>query len=91
MWGALSDERTVQSFTIAAGSCQRSHSGVRFPWDWRSFVLFQIETSLFVTSFDSQGYGGGIRPRLRTGYITLLLVSRYIASGRTTAQKTSVA
>jgi hypothetical protein len=24
--------------------------------------------SLFVASYDSQGYGGGIRPRLRKGY-----------------------
>jgi hypothetical protein len=29
MWGALSDERTGMSFTIAAGPRQRSHSGVR--------------------------------------------------------------
>jgi hypothetical protein len=36
MWGALSDERTSLSFTIAAGSRQRSHSRVRVPWDWRS-------------------------------------------------------
>jgi hypothetical protein len=30
MWGALSDDKTGVSFTIAAGSCQRSHSRVRF-------------------------------------------------------------
>jgi hypothetical protein len=28
----------------------------------------RFETSLFVASYDSQGYGGGIRPRLHTGY-----------------------
>jgi hypothetical protein len=33
MWGALSGERTGLSFTIAAGSSQRSHSRVRVPWD----------------------------------------------------------
>jgi hypothetical protein len=33
MWGALYDERTGLSFTIAAGSSQRSHSRVRVPWD----------------------------------------------------------
>jgi hypothetical protein len=33
VWGALSDERTGVSFTIAAGSRQRSHSRVRVPWD----------------------------------------------------------
>jgi hypothetical protein len=27
----------------------------------------RFETSLFVASYDSQGYGGGIRPRLHTG------------------------
>jgi hypothetical protein len=33
MWGALSDERTGLSFTIAAGSRQRSHFRVLGPWD----------------------------------------------------------
>jgi hypothetical protein len=27
----------------------------------------RFETCLFVASYDSQGYGGGIRPRLHTG------------------------
>jgi hypothetical protein len=44
-WGALSDERMGQSFTIAAGPCQRSHSPVRVPWNF--FVLaVVIETCL---------------------------------------------
>jgi hypothetical protein len=33
MWGALSDDRTGLSFTIAAGPRQRSHSRARIPWD----------------------------------------------------------
>jgi hypothetical protein len=33
MWGVLSDERAVLSFTAAAGPRQRSHSRVRVPWD----------------------------------------------------------
>jgi hypothetical protein len=37
MWGALSDERTGLSFTIAAGPRQRSHSRVRVPWDSRPY------------------------------------------------------
>jgi hypothetical protein len=37
MWGALSDERTGISFTIAAGPRQRSHSRVRVPWDSQSY------------------------------------------------------
>jgi hypothetical protein len=48
--------------------------------------------SLFVISYDSQDYGGGIRPRLNTGFSQLselpLLSSHYIDSSRTTAQKT---
>jgi hypothetical protein len=32
MWGALSDDRTDLSFTIAAGPRQRSHCRVRVPW-----------------------------------------------------------
>jgi hypothetical protein len=31
------------------------------------FYCLRFETSLFVASYDSQGYGGGIRPRLHTG------------------------
>jgi hypothetical protein len=32
------------------------------------FYCFRFETSLFVASYDTQGHGGGIRPRLHTGY-----------------------
>jgi hypothetical protein len=53
MWGALSDERTGISFTVAAGA--------------NIFYCLRFETSLFVASYDSQGYGGSIRPRLHTG------------------------
>jgi hypothetical protein len=31
------------------------------------FYCLRFETSLFVASYDSQDYGGGIRPRLNTG------------------------
>jgi hypothetical protein len=37
MWGAFSDERTGQSFTIPAAPRQHSHSRVRFPWDSRPY------------------------------------------------------
>jgi hypothetical protein len=33
MWGALSDERTGLSFTIADGFRQNTHSRVLVPWD----------------------------------------------------------
>jgi hypothetical protein len=36
------------------------------------FYCLRLETSLFVTSYYSQGYGGGIRPRLHTGALTEL-------------------
>jgi hypothetical protein len=33
------------------------------------FYCLTFETSLFVASYDSQGHGGGIRPRLHTGEV----------------------
>jgi hypothetical protein len=36
------------------------------------FYCLTFETSLSVASYDSQGYGGGIWPRLHTGYRTPL-------------------
>jgi hypothetical protein len=40
MWGALSDQRTGLSFTVAAGPRQRSHSRVRVAWDsWPYFTV----------------------------------------------------
>jgi hypothetical protein len=35
------------------------------------FYCPTFETSLFVASYDSQGHGGGIRPRLHTGVLSL--------------------
>jgi hypothetical protein len=61
MWGALSDERTGLSFTITPGPRQRSDFGLV-----TVFYSLRFETSLFVASYDSQGYGGGIRPRVHT-------------------------
>jgi hypothetical protein len=34
------------------------------------FYCLRFETFLFVTSWDSQGHGGGIRPRLHTGLLS---------------------
>jgi hypothetical protein len=39
------------------------------------FYCLRFETSLFVASYDSQGHGGGIRPRLHTGMLFLDLRS----------------
>jgi hypothetical protein len=37
------------------------------------FYCLSFETSLFVSSYDSQGHGRGIRPRLHTGLLLLLV------------------
>jgi hypothetical protein len=34
-------------------------------------LLSQIRDFLFVASYDSRGYGGGIRPRLHTGTVSI--------------------
>jgi hypothetical protein len=41
------------------------------------FYCLRFETSLFVASYDSQGHGGGIRPRLHTGWIELPQLSSF--------------
>jgi hypothetical protein len=51
------------------------------------FYGHRFETSLFVASYDSQGYSGGIRPRLHMGDTQPAKIPRYTASGRT-QQKT---
>jgi hypothetical protein len=42
IWGALSDERTGLSFTIAAGPRQHNYSRARVPWDSQPNLLSQI-------------------------------------------------
>jgi hypothetical protein len=51
------------------------------------FYCLRIETSLFSASYDSQGHGGGIRPRLHTGFC-VWLQALVIFSRARTAQKT---
>jgi hypothetical protein len=46
MWGALSDERTGLSFTIATGPRQRRYSRVRVPWVLRKILSSQIRDFL---------------------------------------------
>jgi hypothetical protein len=67
MWIALPDNRTGLSFTIAAGPRRVSHSRVRVP---SIFYCLRFDTSLYIASYDSQGYGGDIRFRLHTGFPT---------------------
>jgi hypothetical protein len=61
---------TGLSFTIAPGPRQHSHFRVRVPCDsWPYFTVSDSRLSLSVPSYDSQDYGGGIRPRLHTGLL----------------------
>jgi hypothetical protein len=39
------------------------------------FYCLRFETSLFFASYDLQGYGGGIRPRLHSGLLTYVYLS----------------
>jgi hypothetical protein len=45
-------------------------------------LLSQIETSRCVASYDSLGYGGGIRPRLHTGRLGFKLKSYITTDGQ---------
>jgi hypothetical protein len=74
----------VLSFVYAAGPRQRSLSRIRVPWMSRPYFTLSFETSLFVASYDSQGHGGGIRPRLHTQTI---LTASYIGLAWTIHRK----
>jgi hypothetical protein len=74
-WDALSDERTVLSFTISAGPRQSSDLRVRVPCD--HILLSHIWDFLFVASYDSQGYGGGIPPRLHTEFLSRTAITNW--------------
>jgi hypothetical protein len=72
--GAPSDERTGPSFVYAVGPRQVAFLGSESVGLATIFYCFRFDTSLFVASYDSQGYGGGIQPRLYTGIIVLIKV-----------------
>jgi hypothetical protein len=47
------------------------------------FYCLRFETSLFVASYDSQGHGEGIRPRLHTGmslYVSEISLRQFFAN-----------
>jgi hypothetical protein len=81
MWGALSDERT-DGFVIY--NCCWSSPAVILRSESRGtrdhILLSEIRDFLFIASYDSLGYGGGIRPGLHAGSISCSL---FITSGRT--------
>jgi hypothetical protein len=54
------------------------------------FYSLRFETFLFIASYDSQGHGGGIRPRLHTDVETPLVSFCYIASGWAHREHSSV-
>jgi hypothetical protein len=68
LYNILSDGRTGLWFTIAAGSRLEGQAPVfTSPRNRVARLYPQALGSLFVASYDSQGYGGGIRPRHHTG------------------------
>jgi hypothetical protein len=71
MWSVLSDERTGLSYNCCLPSQAQSFSGLSPVGLATIFYCLRFETSLFVASYDSQGYGGGIRLRLHTGGLLL--------------------
>jgi hypothetical protein len=67
-WSALSDEWAGLSFKNCCWPLPaQSFSGPSPVGLATIFYSLRLETSLFVASYDSQGYGGGIRPRIHTG------------------------
>jgi hypothetical protein len=55
------------------------------------FYYLRFETSLFVASYDSQGHGWGIRPRLHTGYgVTVKSKSKSHCDWRSVSQSVSL-
>jgi hypothetical protein len=93
--------KTVAGLLILGCSLWRKDGSVVYDFCWPSpaqsisgprplgvatiFYCLRFETFLFVTSYNSRGYGGGILPRLHTGFSRLFLAvsSSYITSGRT--------
>jgi hypothetical protein len=76
MWGALSDKRTGSVvYNCCWPSSAQSFSGSSPLGLGTIFYCLRFETSVFVASYDSQGSGGGIRPRLHTGKTASLSLS----------------
>jgi hypothetical protein len=76
MWGVLFDVRRVCRLQLLLVLASAVILGSESRGTRDHILLSQIWTSLFVTSYDSQGYGGGIRPRLHTGMWSSSLLSR---------------
>jgi hypothetical protein len=85
IWGgSLWQEDGSVVYNFCCGSPTQSFSGPSPLALVTMFHCLRSKTSLFVASYDSQGYGGGIRPRLDTGRLSLMLrpmVSRPVCHG----------
>jgi hypothetical protein len=68
--GAPSLTRGRMSFVYAAGPCQRSLS-------WVHILLSQIWDFPFRRLLRLEGHGGGIRPRLHTGFLFFSILWKY--------------
>jgi hypothetical protein len=68
-WGALSDEGSSLWFTVFGEPRQRSYFWFHIPQ-----LYSQSMGSIFVTSYDSQDYGGDILTRLNTGWPSIVEV-----------------
>jgi hypothetical protein len=66
IWDAHSDKKTGLSFTITVGPRQHSHSTSKSQGTRDHIYCLRFETSVFITSYNSQSYCGGIQPRLHT-------------------------
>jgi hypothetical protein len=75
MWGALSDERTGLCLQLLLGLASAVILGSESRGTRDHILLTQIRNFPFVASYDSQGYGGGIRPRLHTKTIVIPVVT----------------
>jgi hypothetical protein len=69
MWGALSDEGRVCRLQLLLALASAVILGSESRGTFDHILLSQIRDFFFIVSYDSQGHGGGIRPRLHTGGI----------------------
>jgi hypothetical protein len=80
LWAALSDER-MGLFCICCWPLPAQSFSDSSPLVLATiFYCLRFETSLFVASYDSQGHGGGIRPRLHTVAYLCLPMSKMLSA-----------
>jgi hypothetical protein len=70
-WGVLWRKDGSVVYNCCWPSSAQSFSGSSSVELVTIFYCLRFESSIFVVSYDSQGYGGGIRPHLHTGNLGL--------------------